>query len=103
MLKESLSLVAELQGYGRISNVRQFLEQIQFSPQNQFLNENETIGYMNDTVQKTKGKLGMAFDGEFLNLKGMLDVDVVKGPANVSTLAAYKEPSLDGKRKGIVN
>jgi uncharacterized protein (DUF885 family) len=103
MLNDGLSLVAEQQGYGKITNLRQFFEDIETDPQNKFQNENETIKFMNDTVQKIKSKLGMAFDGDLLNLKGMFDLDVVKGPANRLSFASYKEPSPDGKRKGIFN
>ena len=103
MLKESLTLVAELQDYGRITNLRQFFDQIQNETKLQFLNESETIQYLNETVQKIKRKFGLAFDSEILNLKGILEIDVVKGPNNQSVLAEYKAPSLDGKRKGIFN
>ena len=104
MLKESLTLVAELQGYGRITNnLRQFFDQIQNETKLQFLNESETIQYLNETVQKIKRKFGLAFDSEILNLRGILEIDVVKGPNNQSVLAEYKAPSLDGKRKGIFN
>ena len=79
MLKEKLKTVIEWLGYGNASDLLQTFDLIRNDPSFKFSDSNETVQFMKDTITKILSRLHLVFNDDVTKMKGLADIDVVKG------------------------
>ena len=83
VLKGKLTTVLGRLGYGNASDLPLTLNQIRNDPGFKFSNSNETVQFMKDTVAKILSRLHLIFHDDVIKMKGLADIDVVKGELKV--------------------
>ena len=90
--------VVERLGYNS-SDLRQAFEKIRNEKSQQFTTKDEILQHLESLVAKIGPKLSELFGPEIARPE-VLQVDVKAAPNSGGTFAYFKEPSIDGRRKG---